>query len=522
MYDCVIKNVRIFDGTVAPWFRGSIAIQEGKIQWVGPYRGQAAREVVDGQDHCLAPGFIDIHCHSDTTLPTHPQAESRILQGVTTEIGGACGLSVSPVGPTAEKKKMLRDYVGELPYEWETTGEYLAWLEKKKPSVNFGTAVGHGAIRLAAMGFEARRPSEREMDQMRCLLRQSLEDGAFAMSSGLIYPPGCYADVDELAELAKELAPYGAFYETHMRNEGNDIVPALQEALEVCRRSGVPLEISHHKVTRKQNWRVHAKTTIAMIQQARRQGLDVTCDQYPYRASSTTLDSNVPQWAFAGGMEALLKRLEDPALRQRMKDESNASHLGRWGDIYISYAASKKNAWVVGKNLEEIAAIRGIEPVDACFDLIYEERGRVNEVQYGMCEDDIEYIMAQPFVMIGSDGSSAGLDYPGQPHPRWYGTFPRVISWYCRQRQLFPLETAIHKMTGMPAARLGLEDRGLIREGMWADLVLFDASEIEDTPTFDDPKRPCAGIRRVYVNGTLTAQDGHHTGAGGGHILRHN
>ena len=523
MYDLLIKNVRIIDGTSAPWFRGQVAVQDGKIVKVSAgtgETGETAKEVVDGKDCYLVPGFIDIHSHSDTSLAAYPQAESRIFQGITTEIGGDCGLSVAPVSRDPQKKQLLRDYVGDLDYRWETVAEFLDTVEKLHASVNFGTAVGHGSIRIATMGFEARKPSETEMDTMRTLLRQALEDGAFAMSSGLIYPPGCYADTEELAELCRELPRYGAFYETHMRDEGEGVVDSVQEALETARRSGAPLQIAHHKVIRKSVWQVHCKTTIALIDQARRQGIDVKVDQYPYTASATTLDSNVPLWAFEGGVEAMLARLQNPETRARIKAEADASHEGRWGDICIPYVESAKNQWTVGKSLLEIARIRGVDPADACFDLILEERCRVGEINYGMCEEDIEYIMRQPYTMIGSDGNAASLDYPGQPHPRWYGTFPRVLAKYCRERKLFPLETAIFKMTALPASRLGLTDRGPIKEGMYADLVLFDFDEIEDTPGYGNPKQPCRGIRRVYVNGTLTACDGVHTGARAGQVLR--
>lgn len=523
MFDCIIKNVRIIDGTSAPWYRGSVAIKDGRIHKIGTCTAEEekdAAEIVDGEDLYLAPGFIDLHSHSDVSLLEYPLAESRILQGVTTEIGGNCGMSVAPVSADPERKKQLKDYVGDLTYNWETIGEYLDTLKEHKLSVNFGTAVGHGTIRLAAMGFDARKPTSEELAQMRGLLRKALEDGAYFMSSGLIYPPGCYADADELAALSEELVPFGSFYATHMRDEGDYLVEALSEALEIAKRSGAPLQVSHHKCTRKSGWQVSCKTTIAMIDRARREGLDVKVDQYPYNASATTLDSNVSLWAFDGGMEALFERLRNPETRAKLKEEARQSHLGRWGDICVSYVASEKNAWVVGKNIEEIAEIRGVDPEDACFDLILEERGRVNEVNYGMCEEDIEYIMPQPYVMIGSDGEAASMDYPGQPHPRWFGTFPRVISKYCRERKLFPLETAIFKMTGLPANRLGINNRGLIKEGMQADLVLFDFDEIEDTPSFNNPKQPCKGIRRVYVNGVLTAKDGRHTGAKAGAILK--
>lgn len=527
MLDTIIQNVRVIDGTNAPWYRADIGIKDGKISKIGTINVEnsdgnaSAAEVIDGQDLYAAPGFIDIHSHSDTSLMVYPQAESRILQGITSEIGGNCGLSAAPVSYDEEKKEMLRAYVGDLSYDWHSVGEFLDMMSRVPISVNFGTEVGHGSLRIAAMGFENRKATASEMEQMRALLRQSLADGAFAMSSGLIYPPGCYADKDELIALCAELPAYHAFYATHMREEGLQITESVREAIEICARSGAPLQISHHKVTKKDAWQVHCKTTIALIEQARRNGLDVKADQYPYRASSTTLDSNLPSWAFEGGMEALFTRIKDPACRERMRHESNASHVGRWGDIYVGYVESEKNRRIVGKSMTEIAEILGVDPAEAVMNLVLEEKGRIDEVNFGMCEEDIEYIMKQPYVMIGSDGKAVSLSYEGRPHPRWFGTFPRIISHYSRKRNLFPLETAVFKMTGLPASRLGLQDRGLLREGMWADIVLFDAETIEDTPTYENPIRACNGIYRVYVNGVLTAENGRHTGASAGMILRH-
>ena len=520
MFDTVIKNVRIIDGSGTPWYRGDIGIQGGRIRKIGCIT-QEEGNIVDGGDLYAAPGFIDIHSHSDTTLMEYPQAESRILQGITTEIGGNCGLSTAPVSHDPAKKEMLRAYVGDLSYEWNTVGEFLDQVEQVPISVNFGTEVGHGSIRIAAMGFENRKPDEAEMETMRHLLRESLEGGAFAMSSGLIYPPGCYADTEELIELCKELAPYHAFYATHMRGEGENVVESVKEAIAICERSGAPLEISHHKVVKKSVWQVHCKTTIALIDQARRNGLDVKADQYPYRASSTTLDINLPAWAFEGGMEALFARIRDPKTREKMRRESNASHLGRWGEIYVGYAESEKNQWTVGKSMTEIAERMGCDPAEAVMDLVLEEKGRIDEIDFGMCEEDIEYIMKQPYVMAGSDGKAVPLTYAGRPHPRFFGTFPRIIRHYCLDRKLFSLETAIHKMTCLPASRLNLQDRGLLREGMWADIVIFDADRIRDNPSYEKPAQACDGIQRVYVNGVLTAENGKHTGATAGKVLRH-
>lgn len=522
MFDVIIKNCRIIDGTNAPWFRGGVAIKDGCIAKVGSIEGLEASKIVDGKDRYLAPGFIDIHSHSDCSILDYGLAESRILQGITTELGGNCGMSPAPVNPQREGE--LRDYLRECwenePFAWTRLSEFLDTVEARGSSVNFCTAVGHGTLRIAVMGFDAGKPDTKQMQAMKSYLREALEDGAFALTSGLIYPPGSYSEIEEMTELAKELKPFGAFYATHMRNEGIDVVEAVAEAIEVSRRAAVPLEISHHKVARKQKWYTACKETIAMIEKARAEGIDVTIDQYPYSASSAGLDSNVPQWAFEGGIDNLMSRLTDPKTRKKLCEEADQSHIGRWGDIYVSYAESDKNAWTIGKSITEIADIRGVAPVDACFDLVVEERGKVNEVNYGMCEEDIEYIMSQRFTTIGSDGSAMPLEYPGIPHPRNYGTFPRVLAHYCRDRKLFSIETAVNKMTGMTAARIGLTDRGLIKEGMWADLVMFDLDKLEDTPSYQDPKHSCTGIEQVYVNGVLTAENGRHTGAKAGKILR--
>ncbi len=521
MYDLILKHCRMIDGTGAPWLRADVAVKGDTIVKIGNLEGEEAAEVVDCKDHYLAPGFIDIHSHSDTSLMFYPQAESRILQGVTTEMGGNCGMSAAPASEDPVRRKQLKDYVGDLDYSWRSFGDYLDYMENVGLSVNFAAAVGHGTLRIAAMGFDAREATAEEMEVMKDLLRESLEDGAFCMTSGLIYPPGYFSTTEEMIELCRILPEYDAFYATHMRNEAHNILPAMEEAIRVCREAAVPLEISHHKVLRRANWRSLCYKTTALIEAARAEGLDVRADQYPYIATATTLDSNVPTWAFEGGVEKLLERLQDPETRAKLRDEANRSHEGRWQDIFVSYVRSEKNRWVVGKNILEIAEAQGKDPADACFDLVVEERCRVNEINFGMCEEDVEYIMQKPYIMTGSDGDAFSLEYDGQPHPRAFGTFVRVLSHYSRDRGLFSLEEGVRKMTSMPAARLGLRDRGLIKEGMKADLVVFDLETLEDTPTFEKPKVACAGVERVYVNGVLTAKDGVHTGARAGKVLRH-
>lgn len=518
MYDLLIRNVRVLDGTGAPWYRADVALQDGRIAAVGSLPEAGAAQICEGEGGYLAPGFIDIHSHSDTALPGHPQAESRILQGVTTEIGGNCGLSACPVSDSY--LELLRRYMGEMDYSWRSMGQFLDYIDACRPSTNFGCLAGHGTVRLAVMGFSDRKATAEQLAKMQTLTGQCMAEGAFGLSSGLIYPPGCYADTDELAAVAAAVKPYGGFYATHMRSESRDLIPALQEALDIARRADVPLQISHHKCIGKAGWQVSVKTTIAMIEKARRQGLDVTCDQYPYNASATSLTSNVPNWAFEGGMDALLARLRDPETRAKIKVECEASHLGRWGDIFVAWLPAGDNEWMMGKSILDIAAAQGKDPSDAVFDVLLAEQGMVNEINYGICEEDIDYIMGQPFVMTGSDGSAMPLSQSGKPHPRNYGTFPRVLARYCRDKGLFSLETAIRKMTSLPAARLGLSDRGLIRAGMRADLVLFDFDTLEDTPTFATPQQACRGICRVWVNGVLTAADGVHTGARAGMVLR--
>lgn len=511
MFDLLIKNARIIDGTGSPWYRADLAVENGKIAAIGKITDEALT-VIDGEDKYLAPGFIDIHSHSDFSILNCPSNESRLLQGITTELTGNCGDSMAPVGPgTVEPDK-----------KYKTVADFFTEVEKIKPATNFAMLVGHGTVRDAVMGYCSDKASIEQIEEMKKLTSQAMRDGAFGISSGLIYPPGCYADTDELAQVASAAAPYGGLYSTHMRNENVKVVDSVKEAIEIAERSGARLQISHHKVTSKQNWEVSCKTTIALIEKARKRGLDAACDQYPYSASATGLDSNIPRWAFEGGFDAMLKRLEDPETRAKLRDESNKSHLGRWQDIYVAYVQTEKNQWMVGKSITEIAeALGGKDCADTCFDIVADEHGHVGEVNFGMCEEDIEYIMSQPFTMTGTDGESMLLSCPGKPHPRNFGTMVRMLSHYCRDRKLFSIETAIHKITALPAGRMGLADRGVIKSGMWADLVLFDLEKLKDNPSYSEPQQACDGILKVFVNGVLAAENGKTTGSRSGMVIRH-
>lgn len=507
MYDLKITNARIIDGTGSPWRRGDVAVYDGRIVAVGAAEGEA-KTVVDAADHYLCPGFIDIHCHSDDTIFEHPTAESRVLQGVTTELAGNCGASAAPRVPG--------DTTG-----FQTMKQFFDAVDALPSATNIAMLAGLGTIRAAAMGYKDEPATAEQIARMQQLVADAMEDGAYGVSTGLIYTPGSYASTEELIEVTKAVKPYGGFYATHMRNEKSRVVEAVREAIAIAGGADVPLEISHHKVTCRPDWKVTAKMTTALIEQARERGLDVTCDQYPYCATATNLSINIPSWGFDGGVPKLMERLCDPETRKKLRDECNEGHLGRWETIFVSYVGSQKNAWMAGKSIPYIAEkLGGKDPAETLFDIVFEENDDAGEVCFGMCEEDVSFIMQKPYTMIGSDGWAFTLSAPGKPHPRSYGAFVRVLSHYCLKEKLFSLEEAVRKMTAAPAGKIGLADRGTIKAGQWADLVLFDANTLLDTPTYENPQQAPNGILQVYVNGSLTVENGRHTGTRAGRALR--
>lgn len=523
MFDFIIRQVRIIDGTGSPWTIGDVAVRDGKIAAMGVHVAGSAHEIIDGKGLALTPGFIDIHTHSDFSLLLDGSAASRLLQGVTTEIGGNCGMSPAPVVP--ERVDLLKEYTAflgnGLSFQWKSYADFLELLAAKQPAVNFAGLIGHGTLRIAAMGFEDRQPTEAELEQMQHLLDESMQAGAFGMSTGLIYAPGCYADTDELASVAAAVAPYGGLYETHLRNEGDQLIAAIDEAAEIGRRSGARVQIAHHKVVGRLNWG-KGKESQALIAKYRAQGLDIANDQYPYTASATTITTIFPDWAHVGGVEGLLARLRNPAERAQVRTavlESMQATAARFEDIMIAQVATAANKRFEGMTVAGAAASLGQEAIDFVIDLVLAEHAAVSAVTFGMCEEDVKTIMQHPLTMIGSDGASMPMDTPGTPHPRNFATFVRVLSKYVREG-LFSLEEGVRKMTSLPASRLGLLDRGLIRPGFAADLVLMSADELQDNATFDEPKQAPSGIVKVWVNGQLAAADGQLTGARAGQILR--
>lgn len=521
MYDLIFRNARIVDGTGAPWFFGEVAVAGDEIKEVAYKIDAQAKRAIDCKGMVLSPGFIDAHSHSDSCWFVDKRGESKIRQGVTTEVTGQCGASPAPI---AGKRTDLRSTEEGARVSWSTFGEYLSALEQNGVGLNIVPLVGHGALRSCAVGYDARPPTRAELDEMKDLLVEALSSGAFGFSTGLIYPPSSFADTEELIELARTMSAYGGIYATHMRNEGTGLLESVEEAIRIGREGNVPVHISHHKASGKAAWGL-VKRSLAMIDEARSQGVDVTCDQYPYVASATGFKAIIPSWAHEGGSQALLARLKDPETGARLKKEVQdyQGPVDGWSKMLITSVANETYKFAEGKRIPEIASILGVSEVDAAFELLIESNLNVGYAHFGMSEEDVKTVMAHPVVMIGSDSSCRAIDGPlatGKPHPRAYGTFPRVLGKYVREEKVFTLENAVFKMTGMTAARFGLMDRGLIRPGMKADITVFDPETIIDKATFEEPNQYPVGIEHVMINGVLAVENGESTGKIAGRVIR--
>jgi N-acyl-D-amino-acid deacylase len=527
MFDYVIRKALVLDGSGEPAYEADVAIANGRIAEVGIVEGDAAR-VIDGTDLVLAPGFIDMHSHTDAGLFVDPRAESKITQGVTLEVCGNCGFSSAPVldePGRAELESWRKRY--DIKEDWSTMDEFLTAFEKRPIGVNFLTLVGHCNLRAAAVGLADREATPQELAQMRRLAAEAMQDGAFGISTGLIYAPGCFGDEAELIEVTKGVAPYGGIYASHIRDERANLVEAVDEAITIGRGAGVPVEIAHHKACGAANWG-KVKDTLKLIDKARGEGIDVTADQYPYTASATSLSTLLPMELNDGGDKALLERIKSQ--REELLDFLNKSSsrgefgsTGDWANVLISGVRTDKNGYCEGMTIEEIAAQRGSAGAETVLDLLVEEETNVSMVQFGMCEDDIKTVMRSMNTMIGSDASARAITgelAKGKPHPRAFGTFARVLGYYVREQNVIPLETAIRKMTSMPARKLGLADRGTIKAGYWADIVVFDADKVKDMATYKTPHQNSVGIEYVFVNGKLAVEHGEMTGELAGKVLR--
>jgi N-acyl-D-amino-acid deacylase len=526
MLDLVLKNGRIVDGTGNPWFFGDIGIKDDMIVNVGRV-GQEGLEVIDVRGQVISPGFIDGHCHSDLMVLDNPRSEIKLQQGVTTEVLGNCGMTPAPFTP--QNLELLRSYVEpvlgktERGWSWETVEQYVASLREARPSENVATYVGHGTLRIAVMGFEDRPASTGELGRMKGLLEESLQAGAIGLSLGLMYAPGSYTPGEELAELCSVLPRYDGLLATHIRGEGNSLIPSITEVIWIAERCGCPLQISHLKAAGTSNW---GSVTEAMelVEDARSRGLDVTCDVYPYTAGSTSLTTLLPPWALEGGISRTLERLKNPTSRERIKEELGNEHgdwdnlmaSTGWDSVYISSLSKGHGADLVGKNIEEMSESRGSEPADCMMDFLLEQDGKVSMVFFHMAEADVEQVLSWDRSLIASDSLH---DQARKPHPRLYGTFPHVLAKYVRDKKLLTLEEAIRKMTSFPARRFRLGKRGLIAPGYAADLVVFEADGISDKATYDDPKRFPEGISHVLVNGAQAIVSGVHRGARAGRAI---
>ena len=512
----IIRNVDVLDGSGSPSFRADIGLEGDRIADIGDLTAAAAATIIDGTALAAAPGFIDMHSHSDFTLPINPRAESKVRQGVTTEVIGMCGSSPAPFDPVSGERMMAIH--PHLPWEWNTFADYHEFLRRQGLSVNVIPLVGHGTVRGKTVGLADRLATCEEMAAMRRLMAQAMDEGAWGMSTGLIYAPSSYASTDELVELSRIPAGCGGFYFSHVRGEGETLLEAISEAIEIGERASLPVQIAHLKAPEPEYWSL-LNQVLALIEDARARGIDVAADRYPYIASSTGLSASLPRWAHDGGPRVLLERLGRPDARQRILADLDA-RSPLWDKTVIAHSPNCPE--LEGLSVAEIADQRGTDPSETALDILLEAEARVSVIRFGMSEDNLRAVLSHPAVMIGSDGSARLPDGPlgeGKAHPRNYGTFPRVLGKYVRQEGVLSLPEAVHKMSGLPAARLGLSDRGRLEKKLKADLVLFNPETVCDKATFTDPYQYPVGIEYVFVNGQAVITPEGHTGALPGRIL---
>jgi len=517
-FDLVIRNAKIIDGSGNPWYRADIGVAGARVAKIG--RIDDSRQVIDAEGLVAAPGFIDTHSHSDLMLIAEPEAKQKTMQGITTEVVGQDGLGEAPISD--ETLEGWRRYLAglngdpEIEWSWRDFGEYLDALDNAQTSTNVASLVGHGNLRLLAMGMENRAPTQTELATMKRLLSDSMAAGGFGFSTGLIYPPCVYADSDELTELCTVAAGHGGIFVVHMRSEGSGLFDSINEVANIGRAAGIPVHVSHFKVSGSGNWG-KAGEAIALVDAYRRKGVEFTVDQYPYIAGSTFLSSLLPISAHEGGADRMLARLRDPSERAQIRSliaESRGLDWG-WHNILVTSVNTPKNKPHEGLNLREIAERRGEDPVETLFNIVMEEENAVTMVSFNMSEEDVRTIMKSPFQMACTDGIVLG-----KPHPRAYGAFPRILGRYVKEG-VIRLEDAIRKMTSLPAQTLGIRDRGLLKPGMQADITIFDPDKVIDKGTYQDPIQFPEGIEYVIVNGTVTVKNGVHTGRRAGKVLRH-
>lgn len=530
--DLLFRGALVYDGTGAPGRQMDVAVTDGRIVALGNLTTQEpADRVVDAGGLVLSPGFIDMHSHSDLTLPSYPAAPNAVVQGVTSQVVGNCGFSAAPVSGDPALAAQLRAYVSgfgpDLDWTWDSFGSFLDRLDAALPAVNVLPLVGHGALRIAAMGMEDRRSTQRERDAMRALLVDALEAGAWGMSTGIAYVPGVFADVDEIVDVGTALQPADGLYATHLRDEGSNLLPSLDEALAVGQRLGVRVETSHVKAVGRQN---HGKVVdaLAQIEAGRARGVRIWGDAYPYTAGSTYLSQLLPAWVLEGGVETMIARLCSQETRARVRADletglpgwsSRLMAAGGWHNVLIANVGNPGLRWAEGRRVAELAQSRGVDPTDLALDLLIQDRGATVMVTFSMDEADVRYVLGHPVCAIGSDQLGV-TSAEKRVHPRAYGAFARILGWAVRDAGILSMEDAIRKMTGLPAEILGLPDRGRIAPGVVADLVAFDPQTVRDEATYEQPTRLASGIECVLIGGAFAVDGGIPVDLHRGRVLR--
>jgi N-acyl-D-amino-acid deacylase len=527
-FDVIIKNGTIYDGTGRAPRRADVGIKKDRIAAIADLSRATAPTIIDAHGLAVAPGFINMLAHSESSLIVDPRSLSELKQGVTTQIFGE--FSMGPLND--QMKRRLRDTQGDVKYdiEWTTLAEYLNYLEKRGISQNVASFIGAATIREHVIGLEDKPPTPVQLDQMRELVRGEMEAGALGITTALIYPPAFFAKTDELIELCKVAAKYRGKYTTHMRSEGNQLLEGVQETIRISREAGLPAEIYHLKASGEANW-PKMDQVIKMVEDARRHGLKITADMYTYPAGGTGLDASMPPWVFDGGREAAYKRLQDPATRKKIA-EAIRTPTNEWENLFLLAGSperillasfrTEKLKPLTGKTLAEVAKMRGTDPVETIMDLVLEDRSRIGTIYFLMSEENIRKQIRLPWVSFGSDAASIapeGAYLKSAAHPRAYGNFARLLGKYVRDEKVISLTEGIRRLTGLPATNLELDHRGFLKPEMFADVVVFDPKTIADRATFQNPHQFSVGVKHVFVNGVQVLNDGEHTGAKPGRAL---
>jgi len=528
-FDVIIKGGTVYDGTETEPRQADVAIRGDRIAGVGDFKAAKAKTVIDAKGLAVAPGFINMLSWSTESLIQDGRSQSEIRQGVTTEIMGE-GESMGPVNDRVREHILHTQTDIKYDIKWNTLAGYLQYLEKRGISCNVASFLGATTVREYVIGFEDKPPTPEQLEQMRDLVRKEMEAGALGIGTSLIYPPAFYARTEELIELCKVAAKYQGKYISHMRSEGNQLFEALDELLRIAREAHVPAELYHIKAAGEKNWPKEDEL-LARIERAQKEGVNVRANMYTYTAAGTGLDACLPPWTEDGGYPALFKRLRDPAAREKIKAEVKIDS-DKWENLYLAAGSPEKILLVgfksdklkplTGKTLAEVAKMRGKDPIDTIMDLIAEDESRIGTVYYVMSEENVKKELRKPWISFGSDEASQAPEPPftkSNPHPRAYGNFARVLGKYVRDEKVLPMSDAIHRLSGQPATNLGLDHRGFLREGMFADVVVFDPATISDRATFEKPHQYAVGMKHVFVNGVQVTKDGEHTGAKPGRAL---